>query len=179
MTHPLRGVAPRPNFLRSENMATAGAAEPAGVALDEYTFSRGQESTANLQTKLANTLRGHECYPSECILYHYTGLEAARSICAGGFRRSPVGMAGPGVYFSTISPADALGGEGGPRWPDPAFTEQMLRNNFGDAAAEAGRLGKLDVVLVCKISRDTIKDCLLYTSPSPRDGLLSRMPSSA
>ena len=25
----------------------------------------------------------------------------------------------------------------------------------------------------------TIKICLLYTSPSPRDGLLSRMPSSA
>ena len=35
------------------------------------------------------------------------------------------------------------------------------------------------------VSDDTIfdeydeKDCLLYTSPSPRDGLLSRMPSSA
>ena len=28
-------------------------------------------------------------------------------------------------------------------------------------------------------SLDTSKDCLLYTSPSPRDGLLSRMPSSA
>ena len=26
---------------------------------------------------------------------------------------------------------------------------------------------------------DRIVDCLLYTSPSPRDGLLSRMPSSA
>ena len=26
---------------------------------------------------------------------------------------------------------------------------------------------------------NTIRDCLLYTSPSPRDGLLSRMPSSA
>ena len=24
-----------------------------------------------------------------------------------------------------------------------------------------------------------VSDCLLYTSPSPRDGLLSRMPSSA
>ena len=24
-----------------------------------------------------------------------------------------------------------------------------------------------------------LHDCLLYTSPSPRDGLLSRMPSSA
>ena len=28
-------------------------------------------------------------------------------------------------------------------------------------------------------SIDVLKDCLLYTSPSPRDGLLSRMPSSA
>ena len=26
---------------------------------------------------------------------------------------------------------------------------------------------------------DKIKDCLLYTSPSPRDATLSRMPSSA
>ena len=26
---------------------------------------------------------------------------------------------------------------------------------------------------------DRLWDCLLYTSPSPRDGLLSRMPSSA
>ena len=26
---------------------------------------------------------------------------------------------------------------------------------------------------------DQLNDCLLYTSPSPRDGLLSRMPSSA
>ena len=28
-------------------------------------------------------------------------------------------------------------------------------------------------------ARDWTKACLLYTSPSPRDGLLSRMPSSA
>ena len=28
-------------------------------------------------------------------------------------------------------------------------------------------------------ARDYAYDCLLYTSPSPRDGLLSRMPSSA
>ena len=27
--------------------------------------------------------------------------------------------------------------------------------------------------------QELINDCLLYTSPSPRDGLLSRMPSSA
>ena len=28
-------------------------------------------------------------------------------------------------------------------------------------------------------SADAVGSCLLYTSPSPRDGLLSRMPSSA
>ena len=50
---------------------------------------------------------------------------------------------------------------------------------------------KLDHIIDCKISRrfPSIVDitiyerepiaCLLYTSPSPRDGLLSRMPSSA
>ena len=36
-------------------------------------------------------------------------------------------------------------------------------------------------VVVTKLSEDSkrLYDCLLYTSPSPRDGLLSRMPSSA
>ena len=33
--------------------------------------------------------------------------------------------------------------------------------------------------LVFHISRDMIQFCLLYTSPSPRDATLSRMPSSA
>ena len=32
---------------------------------------------------------------------------------------------------------------------------------------------------ITKVLRQGIKTCLLYTSPSPRDGLLSRMPSSA
>ena len=30
-----------------------------------------------------------------------------------------------------------------------------------------------------QIAKEQSMDCLLYTSPSPRDGLLSRMPSSA
>ena len=37
-----------------------------------------------------------------------------------------------------------------------------------------------DVLLLQEVSKKTnINICLLYTSPSPRDGLLSRMPSSA
>ena len=30
-----------------------------------------------------------------------------------------------------------------------------------------------------QVYKGGVTDCLLYTSPSPRDGLLSRMPSSA
>ena len=35
------------------------------------------------------------------------------------------------------------------------------------------------VVIVCNSLPLKMRHCLLYTSPSPRDGLLSRMPSSA
>ena len=35
------------------------------------------------------------------------------------------------------------------------------------------------LVPVLDASGSKTEDCLLYTSPSPRDGLLSRMPSSA
>ena len=42
--------------------------------------------------------------------------------------------------------------------------------------------GKSDPLVAIKSAVDRMTDlydCLLYTSPSPRDGLLSRMPSSA
>ena len=52
---------------------------------------------------------------------------------------------------------------------------------------EIARLGKTipefspgDTVIVSvNVVEGARKRCLLYTSPSPRDGLLSRMPSSA
>ena len=37
----------------------------------------------------------------------------------------------------------------------------------------------LNVCTYLELANLTISICLLYTSPSPRDGLLSRMPSSA
>ena len=38
-----------------------------------------------------------------------------------------------------------------------------------------GKTSILDII----VGKDNPDTCLLYTSPSPRDGLLSRMPSSA
>ena len=34
-------------------------------------------------------------------------------------------------------------------------------------------------IIDLSLGQSDFKSCLLYTSPSPRDGLLSRMPSSA
>ena len=38
---------------------------------------------------------------------------------------------------------------------------------------------KKKIALFCSVPNESVISCLLYTSPSPRDGLLSRMPSSA
>ena len=50
----------------------------------------------------------------------------------------------------------------------------ILKNKF-DQGGLALLIGLLVVIAVFAIAGS----CLLYTSPSPRDGLLSRMPSSA
>ena len=50
-------------------------------------------------------------------------------------------------------------------------------NNADNIIHIAESLAKKDVQLV--VFPELCITCLLYTSPSPRDGLLSRMPSSA
>ena len=54
------------------------------------------------------------------------------------------------------------------------------RHQYDRAArlAEAQRINITKAQLIRNVG-DLLYDCLLYTSPSPRDGLLSRMPSSA
>ena len=47
-------------------------------------------------------------------------------------------------------------------------TQQIMKTSFTENEST-----------LTKFLEKTYKDCLLYTSPSPRDGLLSRMPSSA
>ena len=54
---------------------------------------------------------------------------------------------------------------------------------LGEAVGGVGGVGGLTnqygPTPTCNTTEDLIGTCLLYTSPSPRDGLLSRMPSSA
>ena len=49
---------------------------------------------------------------------------------------------------------------------------ETANGGVAGVAGVAGNDGLFDADLF-------VEDCLLYTSPSPRDGLLSRMPSSA
>ena len=48
-----------------------------------------------------------------------------------------------------------------------------------DAAKGVPHRDTRDLIVGVIAEWDSYKGCLLYTSPSPRDGLLSRMPSSA
>ena len=51
--------------------------------------------------------------------------------------------------------------------------------NLDVSAALFGEITEDITGEVVALGADNVYTCLLYTSPSPRDGLLSRMPSSA
>ena len=55
-------------------------------------------------------------------------------------------------------------------------TSNIQRESFNQAFKEIGLDWYWDQESYKQLLK---KSCLLYTSPSPRDGLLSRMPSSA
>ena len=59
-----------------------------------------------------------------------------------------------------------------PTGPDTALRYSGEKDN-GDTS------GSIREVPLGTVSGSLVVSCLLYTSPSPRDGLLSRMPSSA
>ena len=55
----------------------------------------------------------------------------------------------------------------------------LFTANAADVMEEGFEPPKEGLNLSYKVKADKPTNCLLYTSPSPRDGLLSRMPSSA
>ena len=65
----------------------------------------------------------------------------------------------------------------------PAEEKAQVDRNANMVANVRGDKAKVDFVLIQDVrvpmSTGTVKGCLLYTSPSPRDRQKSRMPSSA
>ena len=63
-------------------------------------------------------------------------------------------------------------------FPDRFFDFGPAEQNIMSVAAGLAASGKIPFVSTFAVF-GMCRPCLLYTSPSPRDGLLSRMPSSA
>ena len=62
-----------------------------------------------------------------------------------------------------------------------SFDKTLILEDIECSIAHAKMLGKTKVLSTDESLKiiEGLETCLLYTSPSPRDGLLSRMPSSA
>ena len=84
----------------------------------------------------------------------YKSLELVRKLTQKGLKVIPV-MTKAAENFVTPMAVSAL-------------AQEKVFNNLFDLTDEA-EMGHIELS----------RSCLLYTSPSPRDGLLSRMPSSA
>ena len=62
----------------------------------------------------------------------------------------------------------------------PTFPDQKISTfSYQVVGQGTGFMGEVIILTLTYQSEATHRPCLLYTSPSPRDGLLSRMPSSA
>ena len=61
----------------------------------------------------------------------------------------------------------------------PPYNIVKTGENTYDVELALAGFNKKDIEVEYKESQLTVKSCLLYTSPSPRDATLSRMPSSA
>src|SRR5665647_821230 len=72
---------------------------------------------------------------------------------------------------------EAIGGEPATHLPAPALAQGVERDDTVERTDEV-RDDRGSVTPECDGQVRAVP-CLLYTSPSPRDGLLSRMPSSA
>ena len=97
--------------------------------------------------------------PFDLVIFGGTGDLARRKILPGLYRRFASGQMPEHARIIGAARTDM----------DDAGYRQMI----SDAIDEFG--GDLDKSQVPAF----LDNCLLYTSPSPRDGLLSRMPSSA
>lgn len=102
---------------------------------------------------IKNTVTGwrKDLGPDLQLLAHYTSVEAAEQIGRAGFKMSPMGLAGGGVYFSTILPGDEVESV---TWPHLQWREAMLRLNYADGHASAERASRMDAVVLVSLWRE-------------------------
>ena len=128
-----------------------------------FNYRKYLRTLGSLGFNLTRTFSGAYCEPVGAFKIKNNTLAPAESclICPWARSDKP-GYANGGNKFDLT------------KW-DPAYFERL-----GDFVREADRRGVVvELVLFCPFYKDDMWDCLLYTSPSPRDLSTSRMPSSA
>ena len=102
-----------------------------------------------------------------CFGYYNGGIALSTSTCPG----NPIGSDGQPL----INHAVTIVGYAELTTNTQCSGYWIVKNSWGTSWGESGYFR----ACIPKNSADAPNGCLLYTSPSPRDGLLSRMPSSA
>ena len=109
---------------------------------------------------------------SELPYQAYTGpLTAGESAAQTSAFEGIAGLAVPTEQMGAFTP-DTFGAEQAQTYINP-YIQAALQPQIDEVRRQS------EIQRLQDASRLTQAGCLLYTSPSPRDGLLSRMPSSA
>ena len=129
-------------------------------------YGRPDYKTPNIDRLAAQGIRFTQAYANSAVC---TATRVA--LITGRYQyRLPVGLEEP-----LASPARNIGLP-----PDhPTLPSLLKKAGYGTMLIGKWHLGWLPDYSPLKSGYDHFYGCLLYTSPSPRDGLLSRMPSSA
>jgi len=109
----------------------------------------------------------------------FTGLETTEAFHRGLIEHGPSGV-NPMLFPNTVpnAPAGHISIELGITGPNSTITQKGATGEGAIGYAyHLLKHNKAKAILTGGV--DELSCCLLYTSPSPRDGLLSRMPSSA
>ena len=88
---------------------------------------------------------------------------------------APTGVLRVGVNMANFLLVTGESDNGDPEGVSPGIAKAMA-DKLGVAVSYVPFVGPGEVA---DAAADDVWDCLLYTSPSPRDATLSRMPSSA
>ena len=121
---------------------------------------------------LATTLRGKPAAEQLALLEQFTGGAAATASAT-----APDSAADAALIYTTLRglSADAKV----PALAAKLRYEEQRQEAAGAGPSSWGGTGKISAPQTLLEGEALLNPCLLYTSPSPRDGLLSRMPSSA
>ena len=112
--------------------------------------------------------------------YGTKGRSAVETLVGNGWDRDSIVIVDPSAAALTDAHADGLAVVTG----DATRREVLRRAGVADAdhviiTTDRDDSNVLATLTVRQLNPEVYIVCLLYTSPSPRDGLLSRMPSSA